>query len=95
MSLSRFTIRVELHRAAWDEYVQLAANLAACNIKDILPLTDGSQWKMQPGMYHCWSDLSPEGVHGIVETCVAPIGRQSAILVSKSAGIFVSGESTP
>lgn len=89
--MAQFTIRVELHKATWSDYTTLASLLAAKHITDVLPLSDGTQWKMPPGEYQCHGELTPVQVHDIVAGIVKTLGRGYAILVTKSDGIHVSG----
>jgi hypothetical protein len=92
--MAQFTIRVELHKASWDDYVKLAAALARQNITDVLTIDTGERWKMPPGEYQCHGELTPKQVHDIVQTAVGTTGRTSAIIVTQSAGRYVSGTSS-
>lgn len=89
--MAQFTIRVELHKASWDDYVQLASELAKKNITDVIVAGDGTRYKMPPAEYQCRGELSSEQVHGIVDTCANITGKAHAILVTQSAGRFWSG----
>lgn len=89
--MAQFTIRVELHKASWDDYVQLATELAKKNITDVITAGDGTRYKMPPAEYQCHGELSSEQVHDIVDTCANMTGKAHAILVTQSAGRFWSG----
>lgn len=84
--MAQFTIRVELHGAEWDDYVQLASALAQRNITDVIANGEGVEYKMPPAEYQCQGDLTAAEVRDICVEAAKTTGKAHAILVTKSAG---------
>src|SRR5262245_42614747 len=50
--MSSYTIRVELHDASWQQYIDLANDLARKGITDQILASDGNIYKMPPAEYN-------------------------------------------
>lgn len=78
-----FTIRVELHDANWQHYVDLAADLGSKGITDVVTADDGVSYKMSPGEYNYVGAATIEAVYNAAVASAAKTGRRHAVFVSE------------
>jgi hypothetical protein len=79
---TRFTIRVVLHDANWQDYVDLANDLAGKGITDVLIAEDGTHYKMPPAEYNYVGTETIDAVYNAAVLSAASTGRGHAVLVS-------------
>lgn len=84
--MARFTIRIELHEATWDDYVAMYDHLAGYGITDILTSDDGVKYKMPPAEYNYEGNSTRSEVLESAKKCAAKVVKSYAILVTESAG---------
>lgn len=82
--MSSFTIRVELHDANWQHYVDMAKDLAAKGITDIITADNGTSYKMSPAEYDYVGSASIDDVLNVVVASAAKTGKRHAVLVTEA-----------
>ena len=60
--MASFTIRVELHDANWQHYVDMAKDLATKGITDVIAADNGTSYKMSPAEYSYVGNASADSV---------------------------------
>jgi hypothetical protein len=89
--MSRFTIRVELHNATWQNYVDLAKHMAAQGMVDIIKADNGTRYKMPPAEYNYEGQATLKQVMDAVKSCAARVVNSYAVLVTESNGRLWDG----
>jgi hypothetical protein len=84
--MAKFTIRVELHNATWQNYADLAKNLAARGIVDVIRADDGTWYKMPPAEYNYEGNATRDQVLETTKTCTAAVVRSFAVMVTEANG---------
>jgi hypothetical protein len=82
--MSLFIIRVELHEANWQHYVEMAKDLASKGITDVITADNGNSYKMSPAEYNYIGTESLETVLEAVKTCAAKTGKRYAVFVTEA-----------
>lgn len=82
--MTTFNTRVELHDANWQDYVNLAQNLAAIGVYDVITGDNGTSYKMSPAEYTCDSNLTIDAVLNGISGQAAKTGRRYAVFVSEA-----------
>jgi len=82
--MSSYTIRVELHNATWQNYADLAKDLAAKGITDLITASDGVTYKMSPAEYNYEGDATTETVLNSVKASANKTGCSSAVFVTQA-----------
>ena len=82
--MSSFTIRVELHDANWQHYVDMAKDLATKGITDVIAADNGTSYKMSPAEYNYVGNASADGVLEAVKASAAKTGKRYAVLVTEA-----------
>ncbi len=90
--MADFTVRVVLHdNATWQDYQNLAANLAVIGVVDVIQGDDGLRYKMPPAEYTCSGLEDGAAVRQAVQGVANRVGKHTSIFVTKSDGRFWSG----
>jgi len=84
--MPRYTIRIELHDATWDHYIEMYKHLAAQGITDIITSDDGARYKMPPAEYNYDGLANRNQVLEMSKASAAKVVRSYAVLVTESAG---------
>lgn len=84
--MSRFTIRVVLHNATFENYVDLAAKLASFGIRDIILADDGNWYELPPAEYTLEANATPEEVRALASQTAATVVPSYQVLVSQVQG---------
>jgi hypothetical protein len=84
--MARYTIRIELHDATWDEYEAMYEYLEAQGITDIITSSDGARYKMPPAEYNYEGNATRAQVLDMAKASAAKVVRSYAVLVTESAG---------
>lgn len=84
--MAKYTVRVELHNATWQEYVDLAKSLAARGIVDVIRADNGTLYKMPPAEYNYEGPMTREQVLQTTKACAAGVVASYAVLVTESNG---------
>jgi hypothetical protein len=82
--MSMFTVRVELHSATWQDYTNLAKDLAVKGITDVITADDGKRYKMPPAEYNYVGNESIDAVYNAAVASAVGTGRNHAVLVSEA-----------
>jgi hypothetical protein len=82
--MASFTIRVELHDATWQNYINLAADLAKQGVTDVITADDGTTYKMSPAEYNYDGAASIDDVLNAVGAAAARTGKKHAVFVTQS-----------
>jgi len=84
--MARYTIRIELHDATWDDYEEMYKYLAAQGIADIVTSDDGARYKMPPAEYNYDGNATRAQVLEIAKASAGKVVRSYAVLVTESNG---------
>jgi hypothetical protein len=82
--MSAYTIRVELHDANWQHYVDMARDLATKGITDVITADDGASYKMSPAEYNYVGPGSIDDVLNAVKASAATTGKRHAAFVTEA-----------
>ena len=80
--MPHYTIRVELHKGTWDDYVELHKHLAVHGIVDTITSDEGVRYKLPPAEYNYEGN---NDIGRVVEIC-----KQSAAKVVQSYAVLVT-----
>jgi hypothetical protein len=83
--MANCTVRVELHDATWQNYVDLANDLARYGIVDEITASNGITYKMPPAEYNYEGTATTNAVLNTAREAANRTGRSNAVLVSESA----------
>jgi len=90
--MAQFTIRVTLHGASWQEYVDLAAKLRAQEIVDVIRSDPGVWYRLPDGEYNYEGNASAGQIHNTVATIASSVvATLPAVLVTESVRRIWSG----
>ncbi len=84
--MNRFTIRVVLHNATFENYVDLAAKLASFGIPDIILPDDGNWYELPPAEYTLEANATPDQVRALAGQTAATVVPDYQIFVSQVQG---------
>jgi len=89
---SKFTVRVELHRATESDYERLHEQMEASGFSRIITV-DNTDYHLPPAEYSFRGDRTTQQVHDLAAAAAGGIrpAPAPAILLTKSAGRFFSG----
>jgi 2,4-dienoyl-CoA reductase-like NADH-dependent reductase (Old Yellow Enzyme family) len=82
--MSAYTIRVELHNATWNDYVNLATKLAAQGVVDVIKGDDGTWYKLPPAEYNYEGDAAIAVVRTVVANIAAQVSSRFAVFVTEA-----------
>lgn len=82
--MAAFSIRVELHRATWNDYVKLAGLLAAHAVVDTIRGDNGVVYKLPPAEYNFEGNATAEQVRQAVAATAAKVVPSYAVVVSEA-----------
>ncbi|GIK33936.1 MAG: hypothetical protein AMXMBFR59_42260 [Rhodanobacteraceae bacterium] len=82
--MASFTIRVELHDANWQHYIDMARDLATKGITDVIAAGNGTHYKLSPAEYNFVGNATADGVLEAVKTSAAKTGKRYAVMVTES-----------
>lgn len=85
------TIRIELHDASWQDYINLATYLAQRGITDTITADDGQRYKMSGGHYNYVGLNSFKQVYDDAVWCVSMVGKRYGLTVSEATTIRWQG----
>lgn len=83
--MSYFTIRVELHDANWQHYVDMAKDLATKGITDVITADDGTSYKMPPAEYNYVGNASIDHVLEATKASAAKTGKRYGVLITEAS----------
>ncbi len=78
------TVRVELHNASWQNYIDLANDLARSGIVDEITASDGATYKLPPAEYNYEGTATADAVLNTAREAANRTGKTNAVLVSES-----------
>ncbi len=84
--MARYTIRIELHDATWDDYVKMYKHLSAQGITDIISSDDGTRYKMPPAEYSYDGVATRTQLLDMAKSSAGKVVRSYAVLVTESSG---------
>jgi hypothetical protein len=82
--MALFIIRVELHDAQWQHYVDMARDLATKGITDEILASDGNVYKMSPAEYNYSGSESIDAVLSSAQASAAKTGKRHAVFVTQA-----------
>ncbi len=83
--MARYTIRIELHDASWDDYEEMYMHLTAQGITDIIASDDG-RYKMPPAEYNYDGSATRAQVLEMAKASAGKVARSYAVLITESNG---------
>lgn len=89
--MANFIIRVLLHDANVDHYLDLQQKLAGVGVVDIILATDGKYYKLPPAEYVYTGNESAETVRSACWQIARSTGRTCAVLVTKAQNVVWIG----
>ncbi|KUJ05468.1 hypothetical protein ACSMEB_20405 [Stenotrophomonas maltophilia] len=84
--MASYTIRIELHEADWDDYVEMYQHLAAQGITDIISSDNGVSYKMPPAEYNYVGSATRAQVLEMAKASAGKVVRSYAVFVTESNG---------
>jgi len=82
--MASFTIRVELHDANWQHYVDMAMDLTSKGITDVITADNGTRYRMSPAEYNYEGNATIDAVLEAVKESAAKTGKHHAVFVSEA-----------
>jgi hypothetical protein len=82
--MASFTIRVELHDANWQHYVDMAKDLASKGITDVIVADNGTSYKTAPAEYNYVGNTSADDVLEAAKASAAKTGKRYAVFVTEA-----------
>jgi hypothetical protein len=82
--MALYIIRVELHDATWQHYVDMAKDLATKGITDVIVASNGNSYKMSPAEYNYVGPENIEAVLNAVKASAAKTGKRHAVFVTEA-----------
>ncbi len=82
--MSHYIIRVELHDALWQHYVDMARDLASKGITDLIAASNGNSYKLPPAEYNYLGTESIDIVLGAVQASATKTGKRFAVFVTEA-----------
>lgn len=82
--MNRYTIRVELHDATWQQYATLAQQLAARSIIDVIVADSGIRYKLPPAEYNYVGSDDIDAIMAKCKASAAATGCKFAVLVTQA-----------
>ncbi len=83
--MSAYTIRIELHDATWQNYVDLANDLARVGVTDLITASNGTTYKMPPAEYNYEGQALIDQVLNAAKAAADRTGRANAVFVTEAA----------
>ena len=84
--MARFTVRVELHRGTWEDYVLLHQLMASRGMHDVIADTDGTKYKLPPAEYNYVGDATRDQVLESARSAAVNVATSYAVLVTEAVG---------
>jgi len=84
--MAKFTIRIELHDATWDDYMEMYKHLEAQGITDIITSGDGTRYRMPPAEYNYEGTATRADVLALAKKSASKVVKSYAVLVTESSG---------
>jgi hypothetical protein len=82
--MALYIIRVELHDAQWQHYVEMAKDLATKGITDVIAGSDGNSYKMPPAEYNYVGSENIDAVFDAVRASANKTGKSNAVFVTEA-----------
>lgn len=82
--MSKYTVRVELHDASWEDYVELYEHMSVQGFSDVIQSDNGTKYKMPPAEYNHEGTTSGSQVLERAKSAAVKTGRRYAVLVTES-----------
>jgi hypothetical protein len=84
--MARFTVRVELHQANWDDYETLHAAMEREGFSRLITSSDGITYHLPLAEYNRDENISPDAVLESAKRGAGSTGKKYAVLVTESVG---------
>lgn len=89
--MAKFTVRVELHDAASEDYEKLHEEMSKQGFADTITDANGSMKKMPPAEYNYDGEVTREQVLKKAQSGASQVLKSYAVLVTESKGRAWSG----
>jgi hypothetical protein len=83
--MALYIIRVELHDAQWQHYVDMAKDLATKGITDVIAASNGNSYKMSPAEYNYVGAENIDAVLASVQASATKTGKRHAVFVTEAS----------
>jgi hypothetical protein len=80
-----YTIRVELHAASWQDYINLANDLSAKGIVTSITANEGVAYHMLPAEYNYQGPADIDTVLNASKASAAKTGKRHAVFVTEAS----------
>lgn len=84
--MARFTVRVELHRAVERDYILLHEEMERRGFERTITSHSGRTYHLPTAEYSYDGNTTKESVRELARSAAGATGKQSAVLVTESAG---------
>jgi hypothetical protein len=84
--MTRYTTRVVLHNAAWDDYEALHGYMESQRFSRIIKNDDGIAYHMPDAEYNLEADIDRATVMARARAAAGKTGKKFAVLVTESNG---------
>jgi len=84
--MARFTIRIELIDATWDQYTQMYALLEREGIVDVIADKNGTRYRLPPAEYNYDGEATKAQVLEKAKSCASKVVREYRVLITASNG---------
>jgi photosystem II stability/assembly factor-like uncharacterized protein len=84
--MTNFTVRVELHKATWDDYETLHAAMGNHEFSRDITADDGNTYHLPTAEYNISTSQNRSSVLASAKTAASQTGKKASILVTESAG---------
>ena len=84
--MADFTVRIELHGAAWEDYDALRMEMEAEGFASVVAGGGGAAYELPAGEYACSGELTPRQVLARARRAANRTGYSYAVLITASAG---------
>jgi hypothetical protein len=83
--MAHYIIRVELHDATWQDYVEMAGDLAGKGITDLILGSDGNTYRLSPAEYNYIGSEPIDAVLSAVRASASKTGKRHAVFVTEAS----------
>lgn len=84
--MSQFTVRVELHKAAWSDYESLHAAMEQKGFSRTITSENGKTYALPTAEYYAVSNLTRAQILDHAKTAANTTGKSNAVLVTEAQG---------
>jgi hypothetical protein len=89
--MASFTVRIELHKASWDDYNTLHAAMERRGFSRLVRADDGRTFRLPWAEYDGTGNLTCAQVRDVAQEAANETGKRSSVFVTEAASRAWSG----